>query len=49
MMLIDTPSIQMDTDGHDTLRKALHAKVKSSFLFGLLTYIDVYQESMKSD
>src|SRR5437667_12908541 len=35
----------MDADARDALRKALHAKVQSSFLFGLLTYVDAYQES----
>ena len=39
----------MDADAHDALRKALHAKVQSSFLFGLLTYVDAYQKSMESD
>ena len=39
----------MDADACDALRKALHAKVQSSFLFGLLTYVDTYQESMESD
>ena len=39
----------MDADAQDALRKALHAKVQSSFLFSFLTYVDTYQESMESN